>query len=65
VFDFPSLVGVIGSAINLNSLSFNIFAASNIKAFLVLNVAEVLIRVDEDLEPLRVGAPDLHVVGST
>jgi hypothetical protein len=65
VDDLPSLVGVVCSTEDLNLLTFNIFASSNIKTFFVLNVAEVLIRISENLEPSRVGAPNLHVVGST
>jgi hypothetical protein len=46
-------------------LTFFIFAAYYIKAFLVFNVAEMIVSIFEDLEPSRVGAPDLHVVGSS
>jgi hypothetical protein len=37
----------------------------DIKALLVVPVDEMFILVGEDLPPSRVGAPDLHVVGST
>jgi len=65
VDNLPSLVCIVCSAINSNGLSFVVFAPCNIKTFLVFNVAEVFVTIDEDLEPSRVGAPDLHVVSST
>jgi hypothetical protein len=46
-------------------LTFFIFAAYYIKAFLVFNVAEMIVSIFEDLEPSRVGAPDLHVASLT
>jgi len=63
--NLPSLVGTIMSVPNDNLLTFNIFALEDIKAFLVLPVDEVFIRVGEDLPPSRVGAPDLHVLVSS
>jgi hypothetical protein len=51
---------------NLNWVSFCIFSSSYIKYLVVLNkVDELIVLVFEDLEPSRVGAPDLHVLGST
>jgi len=46
-------------------LSFLIFATSNIKNFIVRPIDELFIFVLENLEPSGVGAPDLHVVGSS
>jgi hypothetical protein len=37
----------------------------NIECFTVLPIDEMLAFILEDLEPSRVGAPDLHVVGSS
>jgi hypothetical protein len=39
----------------------------NFKAFTssLVNIAEMISLVFEELEPLRISAPDLHVVGST
>jgi hypothetical protein len=49
----------------LNWVSFNVFASSNIKDLVVGPVDELVVLILEDLEPSRVGAPDLHVIGST
>ena len=47
-----------------NDLStFFIFTTMYIKTSLVVDVAEMLSFEDEYLEPLRVGAVDLHIVG--
>jgi hypothetical protein len=62
--NFPSLVGSIVSVPNNDWSSFFIFASINIKTFgSLLDIAEVFFLVGEDLPPLRVSAPDLHVVG--
>jgi Na+-translocating ferredoxin:NAD+ oxidoreductase RnfD subunit len=54
------------SVVYLNFLSLIVFTLVDIKASIgFLDVAEMLSLVDKDLEPSRVGAPDLHVVGST
>jgi hypothetical protein len=53
------------SSIDLNVLAFNVFSSSDIKNLLVLDVDEVPVSVDEDLPPVGVGAPDLHVNGSS
>jgi hypothetical protein len=45
-----------------NFLSFSILSLEDIEYLLVLDVDEVLSSVFEDLEPSRVGAPDLHLV---
>jgi hypothetical protein len=63
--DLPSLVSSVVSVIYLNLLSLVIFTLEDIKASIgFLDVAEMLSLVDKDLEPSRVGAPNLHVVGS-
>jgi hypothetical protein len=48
-----------------NSSSFFILASMNIKNLIILHVDEqlLLLIILEELEPSRVGAPDLHVVG--
>jgi hypothetical protein len=51
------------ATMNNNSLALNIFASTDIENFSVLNVYELLSLISKDLEPSRVGAPDLHVVG--
>jgi hypothetical protein len=48
-----------------NSLSFLIFASSDIKGFAVLPIDELVILILENLEPSRVSAPDLHVISSS
>jgi len=64
--NLPSLVGSVGSSIELNSLTLNILRLEYINALVgLLDVAEVLSLIHEDLEPSRVGAPDLHVLGSS
>jgi hypothetical protein len=65
IADLPSLVGSIMLFPGDDLLSFNIFALVDIDCFTVLDVEEMLINVLEDLPPLRVSAPDLHVVGSS
>jgi len=47
----------------LNWGAFTIIAIFDIKHFLALPVDELVVLVLEYLEPVRVGAPDLHVVG--
>jgi hypothetical protein len=46
-------------------LTFSIFTVLNIKAFSTscINIAEMVCLILEDLEPFRVGAIDLHVIG--
>ena len=66
VEDLPSLICTIMSVVNLNCLTFDILVADYIKAsVLLINVTEVLLSKCENLEPLRVGTPDLHVIGSS
>ena len=48
-----------------NCLTFFVSTALDIKDLAVLPVDELLVLILEDLPPSRVGAPDLHVVGST
>lgn len=51
---------------DLNLLALYIFTLVDIEAFVsLLDVTEVLSLVGEDLPPSRVGAPNLHVVGSS
>jgi hypothetical protein len=63
--DSPLLV--LSSVVAPNSylLAFNVFSSSYIKYFTVLPIDELIFLILEYLEPSRVGAPDLHVVGST
>jgi len=64
ISNLPSLVGSIVSVVNLNFLSFDIFTLVYIKAYVsLLDIAEVFSAVHKDLEPLRVGTPDLHFLG--
>jgi hypothetical protein len=44
-------------------LSFNIFSTFDIENFAALPVDELILLILENLEPSRVGAPDLHIVG--
>jgi hypothetical protein len=48
-------------------LSFSIFSILNFKAFTssLVNVAEMVSFILEELEPFSIGTPDLHVVGSS
>jgi hypothetical protein len=59
----PSLISSIMSVPYNNCLSFNIFSTWDIKCFSVTPVDEVFRFVLEDLPPVRVSGPDLHVVG--
>jgi hypothetical protein len=60
------LVSSVMSVMNLDLLSFNIFTLEYIEASVgLLDVTEVFTTVDKDLEPSRVGWPDLHVLGLT
>jgi hypothetical protein len=63
--DLPLLVFASVVAPNSYSLAFNVFSTSNIKDLVVSWVDKLSSFVSEQLEPSRVGAPDLHVVGST
>jgi len=63
--DSPLLMSASIVGPDTNLLSFNIFASSNVKYLLVVEVDELLILILEDLPPSRVGAPDLQVVGSS
>jgi hypothetical protein len=48
---------------NSYSLTFNVFSSLDIKNLVVGPVDELILIVLEELEPSRVGAPDLHVIG--
>jgi hypothetical protein len=61
--NLPSLVGSIMSLVNNNSLSLDILSSRYVQAFTILPIDKVFILILEDLEPLRVGTPDLHVIG--
>jgi hypothetical protein len=61
----PSLVFTAIVAVDTDCLSFNILSSSDIKYFTVLPIDELAVLILEYLEPSRVSAPDLHVVGST
>jgi hypothetical protein len=63
--DIPSLIGSIVFLPDDNLSSFLIFSSMNIKSSSILDINEMFINILEDLEPSRVGAPDLHVVGSS
>lgn len=47
------------------SLHFLVFVSFNFKNLAALPVCELAVLILEDLEPSRVGTPDLHVVGFT
>jgi hypothetical protein len=67
--NLPSLVGIviliIILVVNNNSLAFLVFTTSNIKDLVVSWVDKESSFESEQLEPSRVGAPDLHVSGFT
>jgi hypothetical protein len=65
--DVPSLLWLLASTDDQNSLTFFIFTILDLQAFASssINVAEMVGFILEDLEPSAVGAPDLHVVCST
>jgi hypothetical protein len=51
------------SLVDNDLLSFNVFVSRNIKNSTILEVDEHLTFILEDLPPVSIGAPDLHVVG--
>ena len=63
--DLPFLISSFVSIPDNDLSTFSIFATMDIKHLVAFDVLEVLCFIDEDLEPSRVGAPDLHVVGSS
>jgi hypothetical protein len=63
--DIPGLTGTSVVRFNSNSLSFFILLIFNIKNFTVLPIDELVVLELENLEPSRVGRPDLHIFGST
>jgi len=60
--NLPLLVESISLCMNNNLGTFFILGVVNIKAFSILNVAESVDFKFEDLEPLGVSAPYLHVL---
>jgi hypothetical protein len=60
--DLPSLVGSTVFAPDPNGLSFNILSSGDIKCLTIVPVDEVFSFILEDLPPVGVSAPDLHVV---
>jgi hypothetical protein len=60
--NLPLLVATIVVSSNTDCTSFLILATSDIKDLVVLPVDKLVLVELEDLPPLRVGAPDLHVV---
>jgi hypothetical protein len=50
---------------NTNCVAFFILSVFNIKDSLILPVNELTILIFENLEPSRVGRPDLHVLSLT
>jgi hypothetical protein len=65
VDNIPSLVGSSVSAPCENWLSFDILSTWDIKCFLGLEVDEVFTFILPELPPVGIGAPDLHVGGSS
>jgi len=65
IYYSPFLVGSIMRVIDDNWLSFNILSTTYIKNFSVLNVNKLFTLISEDLEPPRVGAPNLHISSFT
>lgn len=64
----PSLVSLVVSSSGHDHVSFSVFAIYQWENLSVLNISEVIASVSEELPPIRVSAPDLHVVmasGST
>ena len=61
----PSLIGLSVVAPDDNWSSFFISSTRNIKYLIVGPVDELLALILEELEPSRVCAPDLHVIGSS
>jgi len=61
--NLPSLVCSLVLVPGNDLSSFFILSSVYIKCLLVSDIDEVFILIVEDLEPLRVGTPDLHVVG--
>jgi hypothetical protein len=63
--DIPLLVSCLTVTENSNCLTFFILASFNFNDLVVVPVNELVILILENLEPSRVGAPNLHVVGLT
>jgi hypothetical protein len=63
--NLPLLVSSSVVAPNTNWVTFLILGTLDIKDLVVSPVDELVVLVLEKLEPSLVGAPDLHVIGST
>jgi hypothetical protein len=65
--NLPSLIDSVTlvSIVDNNSLTLFIFTTRYIKDLVVRWIVEVFILVIENLEPSRISAPDLHVLGSS
>jgi hypothetical protein len=61
----PFLVKATIITINSNFASFLVLSTKHIKHLAALPVDELFFLILENLEPSRVSAPDLHIVGST
>jgi hypothetical protein len=61
----PSLMSSVVVTKYSNCLSFSILSTCDIKYFTTLPIDELAVLILEYLEPSRVSAPDLHVVGLT
>jgi hypothetical protein len=61
----PLLVFTSVVTVNPNWVSFLILCTSDIKDLVIGPVDELVILILEDLEPSRVGTPDLHVISFT
>ena len=69
VDDLPSLVGIVLAvsilAVDDDLLTFFVLSSLNFNHLVVGWIDQEFTLQLEDLEPLRVGAPDLHISGST
>jgi hypothetical protein len=65
IHNLPFLVVTVVLVPDNNLSSFFVLSSVNIECFTILPVDEVFTFILEDLEPSWVGAPDLHVVGSS
>jgi hypothetical protein len=63
--DFPFLVESISLSVNNDRCSFFILGIRDIEVLSILDIDKSINFILEDLEPLRIGAPDLHVLCST
>jgi hypothetical protein len=63
--NLPNLVIIISSCFNVNNLAFLIGLTFNIKTLLVIDIAEMLSLICEDLPPVRVGSVDIGCLRGT